>query len=103
MRRDAAQRRAQGLPAEEHEVRRARELQRDERRLGRDEQGGQAGARGQRPDGLAGQTPSAVYDPALRPPSIAFRTVSAVSCPGVTITSAQTPRKVASSASTSRV
>ena len=38
--------------------------------------------------------------PLRRPPVSVFRIVSAVSCPGVTMTSAQTPRKAASSAIT---
>ena len=43
------------------------------------------------------ETPSAVNTPARRPPSSEFRIVSAVSWPGVTITSAETARKAATS------
>ena len=39
------------------------------------------------------ETPSAVSTPARRPPASVFLIVSAVSWPGVTITSAETPRK----------
>src|SRR4051794_30261778 len=42
-------------------------------------------------------TPTAVKTPATRPPSSVLRIVSAVSWPGVTITSADTPRKATSS------
>ena len=38
-------------------------------------------------------TPAAVATPARRPPSSVFRIVSAVSCPGVQITSSDTPKK----------
>jgi hypothetical protein len=43
-------------------------------------------------------TPAAVAIPQLRPPSSVLRMVSAVSWPGVTITTAETPRKAASCA-----
>ena len=39
------------------------------------------------------ETPAAVRMPLRRPPSRVFRIVRAVSCPGVTITTAETPRK----------
>jgi hypothetical protein len=42
-------------------------------------------------------TPPAVAMPAGRPPSIVFRIVSAVSWPGVTMTSTAIPRKAATS------
>jgi hypothetical protein len=45
-------------------------------------------------------TPSAVKSAARRPPSSAFRIVSAVSWPGVTITSAEIPRNAAACAIT---
>ena len=42
------------------------------------------------------ETPKAVRIPARRPPASVFRIVSAVSCPGVTISSTATPRKARS-------
>jgi hypothetical protein len=42
------------------------------------------------------ETPTAVKIPARRPPSSVFRIVNAVSWPGVTMTSAETPRKARS-------
>src|SRR5919204_2580418 len=42
-------------------------------------------------------TPHAVKTPARLPPMSVLRIVSAVSCPGVTMTSTETPRKAASS------
>ena len=49
------------------------------------------------------ETPSAVSTPARRPPSSVLRIVSAVSWPGVTITSAETPRNARSSFMRARV
>jgi hypothetical protein len=42
------------------------------------------------------ETPTAVKIPARRPPSRVFLIVNAVSWPGVTITSAETPRNASS-------
>ena len=42
------------------------------------------------------ETPSAVRTPVRRPPASVFLIVSAVSWPGVTITSAETPRNASS-------
>src|SRR5207249_1374941 len=47
-------------------------------------------------------TPTAVRSPPRRPARNEFRIVSAVSCPGVTITSSETPTKAASPVSTRR-
>ena len=83
--------RPQRLGTEVDEVRGARELQRPEGRLGRAQEAHDARARGDRPDRL----PERRRPPsrsAARPPASVLRIVSAVSGPGVQMTTADTAR-----------
>jgi hypothetical protein len=83
----------QRLDSEEDEVGGADELDGAEHGLRRGEDGSEPCARRDRPDGLTRATPIAVKTPARRPPSSVLRIVSAVSGPGVAMTTAETARK----------
>ena len=85
------------LEPEPDQVRGARDLDREERRLGGREQRRDPDRRASVQTACPHETPSAVKIPARRPPISELRIVSAVSGPGVTITIADTPRNATSS------